>query len=293
MKFKLTHLLLSLLFVLSITTSFAKEYPIMITPEGHIVVEVTLQDSVKGNFILDTGAGLIVLSSKMFEKVKESSQNAGFITGFRSDGDRLDGELYSISSIAVGEEIKEDVKVAVYPPLDNYGVDGLLSLKFFEDKPFSIDFQNNKIRFLEEKECNKLAENNRILPISISSHTDTSLDIFVRVCLNDEVSINAEFDTGSGYNTFLINTYFEKNLNIDTSSVKVRPFKRPISQTEVQDKIVQLNTISLCKDEKRSIEKPTVVFREGLIYEGLIGSSFFKNSKLTIDILNKRMIIQD
>ena len=80
--------LLTSLFILITTLSIqSQEYPIHVIEEGQIIVQVTLNDSINGSFILDTGAGIHVLSGKIYEKIKGTTHESGFITGFRHDGE--------------------------------------------------------------------------------------------------------------------------------------------------------------------------------------------------------------
>ncbi|HMQ67835.1 MAG TPA: retropepsin-like aspartic protease [Ignavibacteria bacterium] len=271
--------------------TFAQEYPVQITDQGYIIVEVTLIDSIKANFILDTGAGAVVLSAKTFEKIKNKAVTSGYFTGFRNDGDRIDGEIYKIPSLAIGDIVQKDVLIGIYPPLDDYGVEGLVSLKFFEDKPFNIDFKNKKITFLSNDDILKLKNNNTAVPITLQIQSDFSLDIFIRICLGNDVNVNAEFDTGSGYNTFLVNPFFMKQLGLDKNKIQSGIFKTPITGTDLTEYKSVLNSVKVCNTNNFStgnvsVDVP-VIFREGLIYEALIGSFLFRNGNITIDIPDK------
>jgi hypothetical protein len=285
------------LLLLMFQLTFAQEYPVQITDEGYIIVEVKLADSIKANFILDTGAGAIVLSGKSFEKIKDKAESSGYFTGFRNDGDRVDGEIYRIPSLAIGDVIQKDVLIGIYPPLDDYGVDGLVSLKFFEDKPFTIDFKNKKIRFIKNGD-DKYGDNKfTALPITIHTNMDFSLDMFIRVCLNGGVSVNAEFDTGSGYNTLLVNPYFIKKLGLDQTEITSRKYTTPISGNELNEYVYTSNSVNVCSEinstHGKTFSQIPVVFREGLIYEALIGSFLFKDGSITIDIPGRRIIIEN
>jgi len=270
----------------------AQEYPIFLTDQGYIIIEVKINDSISSNFILDTGGGAIVFSSKTFNKVKHSAVKAGHFTGFRHDGDRLDGEVYELPSIAIGNTKMDNPLVGVYPPLDDYGVEGLLSLKFFEDKPFTIDFVNSKIRIFSQDETIALSKNDIVLPMSFGIHGNTSLDIFIPIRLNDHTTIHAEFDTGSGYTTFLVNPYFIDELDLDRQQAKVMPYTTPLSQKKLTDSIFSLEKVTFGTKKNRMVNNDiSASFREGLIYEGLIGSGLFKNNQITIDIPNKQFIV--
>lgn len=289
---RLRLLSIILLFLLP-SVSDAQEYPLSISDEGHLLVEVTLNDTIQANFILDTGAGAVVLSAKTFDKIADSSEKAGYFTGFRHDGDRLDGIIYKIPSVSIGRIAATNVLAGIYPPLDDYGVDGLLSLKFFEDKPFTIDFKNKKIAFLDKQGLDSVLIKSVSIPISLESHTDVSLDMFLPICLNGKVKMKAQFDTGSGYGAFVINPYFMEELSLDSSMGKAKLYTTPISHRQIRDVVLPLQSVAIGDlQDLAMLRDVSAVFREGLIYEALIGSEIFRNSSVTIDIPNRRVLLE-
>lgn len=289
---KLNTFITTILLCLQATCVISQEYPIHITDQGYIIVSIKLNDSVPANFMLDTGAGAIVLSSKTFDKVKKSAEESGYFTGFRHDGDRLDGQVYKIPSISIGAHKINGPLIGVYPPLDNYGIEGLISLKFFEDKPFTIDFTNKKLIMLSNNEVDELAKNHIVLPMFFGIKGNVSLDVFIPIVINDKVTIHAEFDTGSGYKTFLVNPYFISQLQLNRNIAKTQAYKTVLSQEKRTDSIFNLDKVAFGNvDRFISRQNVTASFREGLIYEGLIGSGLFKETQVTIDIPSKRFII--
>lgn len=267
-----------------------QQYPIHITEEGHIIIQVTLSDSIKGNFILDTGAGINVLSARMFGRVKEYAQKSGYYTGFRHDGDRLDGEVFTIPSIAIDRFKQINPIVGVYPPLDDFGIDGLLSLKFFEHQPFSIDFKNGELSFLEKEEMQPTVDGAIRIPISVKQDANLLLDIFIPIRLNDEINMLAEFDTGSGYGAYIINPEYVNDLRLDSALAKPQPYVTQLSGEERTDYIYTLKSIAVGETPLRK-ENVKAIFREGLIYNALIGSGMFREKKITIDIPNRSFIV--
>lgn len=287
-------LLSAFAFLFIIRPSYAQEFPLFITEHGHILTEVTLNDTLKANFVLDTAAGITVLSAKTFEKVKDIAEETGYFTGFRHDGDRITAPIYQIPSISISDITQRNVSIGVYPPLDDYGIDGLISLTFFEEKPFSIDFRNKTLSLMNSQELSQLAENSTVLPISLQKKAGVSLDIFIPICLNNRVEVLAEFDTGSGYGSFLINPYYIKKLGLDESEAETRSYTTPISQTKLTDTIYSLDSIGICSGENTPQQTDAAVtFRENLIYEALIGSALFKDRKITIDIPGQRFFIHN
>lgn len=280
------------LFSIALLTSFSinvfsQEIPITILEEGHILTQVQVNDSTTANFILDTGAGAIVISSKLYEKIKETTEPAGHFTGFRHDGDRLNGELFTISSLSLRDYKVEGLKAGVYPPLDNYGIDGLLSLKFFENQAFSINYLENKLSILNKDQLARVEANSSPIEIGLIQHEDVLIDMLVPLCIND-VLLKAVFDTGSGHSLYLVNPFFASRLGADTSMLENSMYTTPISGNTLTDYKFE-STLSICGQE--TMEK-SILFREGLIYESLVGSGLFKDGVITIDIPNSRMFFQ-
>lgn len=272
----------------------SQDHPIHIMEEGHLIVSVQVADSITGNFVLDTGAGATVLSGKLFEKIADQAHKKGYFTGFRHDGDRLDGAVYEIPSIAVGEVQQPKPIVAVYPPLDAMGIDGLLSLKFFEDKPFSIDFKNRRISFMDPETSKSLAQKHTAVPLELYHHTNVSLDIFLPITINGTTEIWAEFDTGSGYGAYILNTAYLNDLNLNKEKAHTQAYQTQLSQESRVDTLQTLSSITVgTADRMHEVKDVTAIFREGLIYNGLIGSGLFRDKVITIDIPNRVFIVHN
>lgn len=283
---------LILLFPSLPSISNAQEYPIHIMEEGHIIIQVQLTDSITGNFVLDTGAGVTVLSGKLFNKVSSQAKKKGYFTGYRHDGDRLDGEVYEIPALAVGAIQQFRPVVGIYPPLDAMGIDGLLSLKFFEDKPFSIDFKNRSIAFIDNEQSLVLAKNNTALPLELYQHTNVMLDIFIPITINDSTEVLAEFDTGSGYDAYIVHTGYLNDLNLNPTEGRPQTYETQLSREKREDVIHTVNSIAIGEGEGMvRLTDVAVIFREGLIYNALVGSGMFKNKIITIDIPNRTFIV--
>ena len=271
------------IFLISLSgVSRAQTYPINISEDGFIFVEVTLNDSVKSNFVLDTGAGIIVISNKTLQKLDGSLTRLSVGTGFRSQGDRVDLPTYLLPSISIGEYKKSAVKIGVFGLLDDYGMDGLVSLKMFEDQPFTIDFKNKLLILNTPSELSALESSGKSVPVKFNSMTDMVLDMFIPVCLNDSITIDAEFDTGSGFRTFFVNPYFIDKLGLDASTMTVTG----------TGKNGAIPKVEICGTGTTQMNMPAQ-FETGLIYERLIGSGIFKDKKVTIDIPDSQMIIND
>lgn len=287
---KLNNVLAILFTLITSLSIHSQEYPIHVIEEGQIIVQVTLNDSINGSFILDTGAGIHVLSGKMYEKIKATIHESGFVTGFRHDGDRLDGKLYTIPSMAIDNQKVINLEACVYPPLDGMGIDGLISLKFFENKPFAIDYVANKLIFYNDDDFKETIKNKTKIPIELISHGDRILDMMIPIALNDTTKLYALFDTGSGHNTIILNPYYLEKLNLKADTLNVSNYKKMISGEEKKQWIIEIDSLKLVGSDN-VLAQPTVRFKEDLIYEGLIGSRLFADGMVFFDIANETLYI--
>lgn len=283
----------SMWFTLLQKLSSQETVPAIITPEGYIFIDVTFNDSVKARLMFDTGGGMCVLSGKLYKKLKTTMVPSGLFTGFRHDGERLDAELFMLPKINIGQYSAANVKTAVYPPLDEYGIDGIISLKEFENTPVTIDFKNGLLIIENNASLLKIEKSaSGIIPLLLHMHTNDALDVFVTLCLNDSIKIEAEFDTGSGYNTLLINPYYLKQVGIDSSSAEKKAYITPSEKRVLTDYSATLGSIKYCDADFIVSKNVSATFRQGLIYEGLIGSGLFRDRLLTIDIPNRRLLVR-
>lgn len=265
-----------------------KAIPLEINNNGYIFVKAVLNDSITGNFLLDTGGGMHVLSGKYFERVKNTAKSAGHFTGFRHNGERLDGEMYTLSSLAIEGLRQENPYTGYYAPLDEYGMDGIISLKMFENQPFTIDFKNKQLVLETPESLKKLEKTAEMIPFTVQQYRDKALDIFIKVCVNG-VEVEAEFDTGSGYNTLMIHPFFMEQMGVKKEDTRERIYDK---EKNWKDYFAQLPAGTICAVPAVTGKDLSVMFREGLIYEALIGSGWFKDKALTIDIPNRRMLVR-
>lgn len=263
--------------------------PFKLLKKGHILVQAAVDGTVKGNFLIDTGAGIHVFSKKFFEKL--SSKHDGYYTAFRHNGDRLDFDLYKISSIQMGSLIQETPYISFWEKLDDVGIDGIISAKLFEYQAITFDFPNRQLIIETTKTLDDREKYGSTVPIRVNQDRGKSLDIFGQFFLNDVVKVELEIDTGSG-NFITLHSRYMKNLNIDPSSKNVEKNKR-IDLTGKPEIIylTSLSGISLLNAPNIKLSGPEVIFKDNIIYDGLIGNAIWYGKQVTLDIPNKQMII--
>ena len=95
--------------------------------------------------------------------------------------------------------------------------------------------------------------------------------------------MSLEFDTGAGFNMLMLQTSYMKRLGIS-------PGSEPRGALEYYVHSTFLPELHYCAAPAVRAEKQFVGFKDGLIYEGLVGHGAFRDKRLTIDIPGKRML---
>lgn len=259
---------------------FSQTVPFQLLPSGHIVVKAII-NGLEGNFILDTGAGVNVYFKTFTEKFKSNPKSYNLFTGFRATGERLDLLLYRDQEILFAEKKFLNVPYAT-TDLSIPGIDGLLSLKMFENTDLLIDFLNKEITIGNITPT----KYSKVIDIFISSQADDSIDIFTYATLNDKHKIKILLDTGAGKNSFWINEKFIEILAIDASALDISE-KESETNKSLKTKIYRGKIASLSNDFSK-LENPNIVFVQNLIYEGKTSLDWL-GKKLFISVSNKKI----
>ncbi|MBU1852575.1 MAG: retroviral-like aspartic protease family protein [Candidatus Omnitrophica bacterium] len=115
---------------------------------GHIVVDAWLNRRVKAALLLDTGASILLLSSRIAEElgidIYESEKE--FIEVQLADGTKVDAKHIVLDSVSVeGVEAKEIEAVVLKDETDMDMRDGLLGMSFLNKFNFQIDTVKKKL----------------------------------------------------------------------------------------------------------------------------------------------------
>jgi len=258
------------------------EIPLEIADGGYLFIKVNLNGTDTARFMLDTGGGINVISGALFTKLKGTMKLIGPHTGTRHNGESITGNLYLLPSLSVGSFSKTNIVVGEYAGLN--GFDGLLSMDYFRDTPFTIDFINKKLIIETPRSLAGISAKAEKIPIRLKKNGKYELDFFVKICINDSLDAEAEFDTGAGFAMLMLHPDYLKKLGITISPKTTQGMGYYIYSTT-------LPKLSYCDVPSLIQLNHFVGFKEGLIYESLIGSGMFSRSKLTIDIPASKMYV--
>lgn len=113
---------------------------------SNIMVNVLINDLVQANFVLDTGASLVVISRDIADKL-----GIGMIRGESSiyitlaDGRKVNANIVKIKSLRIGDIEGKNIEAAVLDYEENSNLEGLLGMSFLKQFMIRIDAKNGKI----------------------------------------------------------------------------------------------------------------------------------------------------
>lgn len=259
-----------------------------------IKIPVMLNESVRTFFIFDTGIGVNILSKKLCDQF--GCQITSHHTGKRMSGQQLTIPMSTLSSLTfVGKELKE-LPVAVWEmngflPKDDdcKDVEGFLSLGFFRDKAFTMDYATGEFILETPEGLDARLKSGRVIPITIDQD-GSALTIFMSLRLPDGTNIKVEIDLGG--NILTLNEKYMKQLKVDHKAKNVRVEKQ---NDETGHSYIRYfsdiaGPIAPTAAPELKQENLSVMFQK-IIYDGLIGNDFMKRFTVTYDLPNSRIIL--
>jgi hypothetical protein len=274
------------------TACFAQVIQFKLNEDSNIVVSGNFNDTLQANFVFDTGGGLNVISNKFFQKIKNTAVFQHYFTGFRHDGDRIDLEIYRFPSLSIGNYKIQNVQVGVTDLLDQWNMDGIVSLVNFAKQPITIDYCKRYLKIEPPNSIKTITKSSRQIPIKLHRFNDISLDIFVTVCIRGK-KLDLEFDTGSSPGDILINSKFLSQLGIDTTKTRNDNLFTPFSRRQFRRFVATIDTVNYCDLPFEPMRNIRVDFKQGLIFDGIIGAGYFKDRVITIDIASQKIWVKE
>ena len=275
-----TLALLTLLVAPAITPA-QSTIPLEIADGGYLYVHVRVADGIDARVLLDTGAGINTLSDAIFERLGDRARDAGTHTGTRHNGERITGTVWTVPTLTLGALRKRDVVVGRFAPEN---ADGMLSMDFFRDQSFTLDLRAGTLTLESAEGVREIASRAAAIPIRLKPNGPFELDFFVQLCIGDSVTAEAEFDTGAGFNMLMLQPGYMQRLGISADP-------KPRGGLEYYLHSTFLPELHYCAAPTVRTEKQFVGFKEGLIYEALVGHGAFRDRRLTIDIPGRRMLV--
>jgi hypothetical protein len=269
------------------------EIPFELLPSGHILVKAKV-DNVQGNFIFDTGAGVTVFTKTFFKKLVHTTLEDGGYTAFRATGERADLDLYRVANFELGSLKKTGEEIS-YIDMDLGGIEGIISLKFFGSRPFTVDFEKKVLRLESPASLAKIKGTAKKVPIQLEQSREKSLTIFAYFKVNDKLNLQLALDAGAGKDVYRLNMKYLKPLNVDiTDTLQVKKIqKKSEFNKEFVSAIYKTHLKNLAAADQPTIDVKDfpVQFVDGLIYDGIIWINWL-GKRITFDLQDKMLLVQ-
>jgi len=114
------------------------------------LAKVVLDDSVRGMFIIDTGATHTIISPKLAKKLNVGRKEGQSVDVMVADGNTVNGRVVKVDEIRVGRASVYDSRVIILDEFEDTGLDGLLGMSFLGHFTFKIDNDEGKLILYEK-----------------------------------------------------------------------------------------------------------------------------------------------
>lgn len=263
--------------------------PFGTTSQGHIIVKAKI-NGVEGSFILDTGAGMTLITKAFSDQVGKLHHQDGSYTGFRATGERLVADLYDAQTLALGNFVEHNPVLTIFDV--NLGpVDGLISLRSFKEQPFTIDYSSKRIIFETARSIAVLRKSGHRIPLQVEDSREKALTIFAYFTVNNSLTLQFSIDSGAGNDVYRLNSEFVKGLGIDTanaSKIEIPSEFNPDYKTVIYR--ANVKSISAKASAEVCRQDVQASFIQGLIYDGIVSLNWI-GEKISFDLKSREMIV--
>ncbi len=263
---------------------------------GHMLKVKALVSGIETELIFDTGIGVNLISQSFCNSL--NCKVSGSVTGKRMSGQSVTIPMSTVQSLEVAGLKDTTVEVGVLD-LDSFlpktkefkNVQGYLSLNFFKERPFTVDYKRKLLIFETKESLAKRLKNSKPLEI-IKKFEGSALTIQVYVEAQTRKPLKMQLDLGTNIVTISnkykkeLEKYFIKSTSKKESMIDETNFKRDRLFIKLKNQINLLGNGAVYQ------KTPTAMFQK-IIYDGVIGNDFFKNRVVTYDLKNSQLIIQN
>lgn len=258
----------------------------------HLVTVPVLVDGTReARFVLDTGIGLTLLSEELCGELGCERTGSTF-TGRRMSGQDVTVPLAVLRTLTMGAHTREGHTVGVLDtrtfPGELSGVDGFLSLAFFEPTPFTVDYGGGTVVVETPPSLAARVASGTAVGIRLERQ-GPALDAFLPLTVPGRGRIEVEVDMGSDALILDESLAGEVGVRLDDPSVRRvegsdetgHPYLRHFAR--IPGTIHPTGAPSVAQTD------PEVIFQR-IVYDGLVGDAFLRNFVVTYDLPGERMI---
>lgn len=266
--------------------------------EGHLIsIPVTVGHGTPSRFILDTGIGVDLISTRLAQKLRVATTPIAY-KGERMSGQEVEVPLSYLGNLTVGRQLQKFATVGVWdfqgflPDTPAFAdIDGFLGLRFFQHRPFTLDYRQKQLILETPLTLQARVNAGIVVPLEIDDDQNTSLTVFAPLEVVGAGTAKVEVDTGS--DSLILHRRFMPTLNIPESGPGIR-----VVQAHDETNFAFTRWFTRLRGGVRLHGEPELeqtggrVMFQQIIHDGLIGDDFLKHFLVTFDLSHSRMILQ-
>jgi hypothetical protein len=260
---------------------------------AHLVtVPVTVNGSLESRFVLDSGIGLTLVSAAVADAVGCVPSGETF-SGRRMSGQEVEVALAVPTTVALGELERTDDRVGILDlsgfPAELSAIGGFLSLAFFDDAPFTVDYPRRILELETPETLAARAGAGRSLDVRVE-RDGPSVTFHLPLTLPDGRSVEVEVDMGSGELILDVRLAPELGIALDDPGVRRVDGIDETGHDYTRSFTTLAGTVHPTGAPELAQDDPAVMFQR-IIYDGLLGDDFLRRFVVTFDVGGGRMIL--
>ena len=249
-----------------------------------VTVPVRIDDRHDARFILDSGIGLNIVSASFAEQAGVAVGSRTF-SGQRMSGQEVELPLAQLTSLRFDDLRREDVEVGVldlsgFPP-ELGEIDGFLSLAFFDEQPFTIDYERAVV---------KLGGSDGGVSVPLEVERDgPAVTAFMRLVLPGGRVARVEVDMGS--DELILDDGLAAGVGVALDDPAVRVVDGTDETGHAYTRRFTTLHGAIHPDGAPAIaqDDPAVMFQR-IRYDGLVGDAFLRRFAVTFDLPAGRIV---
>ena len=258
----------------------------------HLVTVPVRVAGTDGRFVLDTGIGLTLVTDAFARRIGCVPGGTTF-SGRRMSGQAVTVPLVDGPEIALGAFTRREDAVGVldlsgFPPA-LAGIDGFLSLAFFDAAPFTVDYGRGVIVVESAASLEARARAGAAVPLRLD-RDGPSLCGFVALDVPGAATLEVEVDMGS--DTLILDERLAPAVGIRLDDASVRRVEgRDETGNAYTRSFTRLDgTIRLAGAPRVAQADPDVMLQH-IVHDGLVGDAFLRRFVVTYDLPASRLLV--
>ena len=257
----------------------------------HLVTVPVLVGGRKTRFILDTGIGLTLLSDRLCTEIGCHTDGSSF-TGRRMSGQEVTVPLATAPPLSFGGVTRQDDLVGIialggFPP-ELCRVDGFLSLAFFDEVPFTVDYARDAVIVESPASADERTRDGSAVPVRLE-RDGPAVDAFMQLDLPGARTVQVEIDMGS--DSLILDERLAEAAGVDLDRDGVRRLEGHDETGHAYTRFFTRLDGSISATGAPSVAQtdPEVMFQR-IIYDGLVGDAFLRRFTVTYDLPRERVV---